>query len=454
MTTADDYINSVLAQLPHGAPLAPQIELELRATIAERLGHGQTLDLILRQLGDPVKLAESYLAAEPLVAAPAGDRILAKIVDVLVMLLIVAPLAWFVSYMVPGPPQLMAIVVFSAVCGSFLLGIATAFVEYASGQTPGKRLVGLRVVTESGRRIGVGQAVVRQLPILFSVIWVDALFALFTERRQRAFELLSQTRVVVAPRATKPKETDMRVAGVMICAALLWPSALNAQTVDPSGHWEGTIQLPSGELEIEADFIREPGGAVSGTMNQPAEQITGLPLGIVTMDGRSIRFHTRSDQPFIGVISADGRSISGGYNIQVYSIPFSLTRTGAARIAEPVKSAPIGSGLEGRWTAAITAGGATKHVMLTLANQPDGTAAGRLIHVDDGGLQIPLAISQDRSTVTLRATVLPASFGGTLSADGAELSGAWTQGATVLPVTFRRAEAPADPASPAAAHLP
>jgi hypothetical protein len=29
--------------------------------------------------------------------------------------------------------------------------------------------------------------------------WVDVLFALFNERRQRAFELLSKTRVVVPP---------------------------------------------------------------------------------------------------------------------------------------------------------------------------------------------------------------------------------------------------------------
>ena len=45
-----------------------------------------------------------------------------------------------------------------------------------------------------------GQAVVRQLPVLFQFFWIDVLFALFTERRQRAFELLSKTRVVVAPR--------------------------------------------------------------------------------------------------------------------------------------------------------------------------------------------------------------------------------------------------------------
>ena len=199
MTTADDYINSVLDQLPQGTPLGPQIGMELRAHIAERLEHGGSVDDVLRQLGDPVTLADSYLAAEPLVAPDLGDRTAAKLVDALAALVVVLPVAWFVSWMVPGPPQYTAVAVFVAICGCFFLGVATAFVEYASGQTPGKRLFGLRVVTESGRRIGAGQATVRQLPILLSVIWVDALFALFTERRQRAFELLSKTRVVVIP---------------------------------------------------------------------------------------------------------------------------------------------------------------------------------------------------------------------------------------------------------------
>ena len=38
----------------------------------------------------------------------------------------------------------------------------------------------------------------RQLSLVFQIFWIDAMFALFTERRQRAFELLSRTRVISA----------------------------------------------------------------------------------------------------------------------------------------------------------------------------------------------------------------------------------------------------------------
>jgi uncharacterized RDD family membrane protein YckC len=52
------------------------------------------------------------------------------------------------------------------------------------------------VVQESGAQITFGQSLVRQLGAFLQVFWIDALFALFTDKRQRAFEMLSKTRVV------------------------------------------------------------------------------------------------------------------------------------------------------------------------------------------------------------------------------------------------------------------
>ena len=84
---------------------------------------------------------------------------------------------------------------------ALLLGVSafwggTAWAEYRWGRTPGKRLFGLRVVTESGARLTPGRSAARQLPLLLQLFWIDAALVPFTERRQRAFELLTRTRVV------------------------------------------------------------------------------------------------------------------------------------------------------------------------------------------------------------------------------------------------------------------
>ena len=60
--------------MPRTMPRREQIAMELRGHISERLAAGQPLDEVLRQLGDPVALAESYLSAVPLVAGDFWSR--------------------------------------------------------------------------------------------------------------------------------------------------------------------------------------------------------------------------------------------------------------------------------------------------------------------------------------------------------------------------------------------
>jgi uncharacterized RDD family membrane protein YckC len=194
----DDYIVQVLDRLPPDSEIRAQVEMEVRSHLAERLEHGEPLEAALRQMGDATHLAESYLSAVPLVPAPFWTRVWAKLIDFLLAIAVVAPvlaLAWWVGDLA-----------FIATC-LFLLAVALPaypiIAEYQFAKTVGKRLFGLRVVRESGARISLGQSIVRQLPAFFQVFWIDAMFALFTDRHQRAFELLSKTRVVLATEVTR-----------------------------------------------------------------------------------------------------------------------------------------------------------------------------------------------------------------------------------------------------------
>src|SRR6266852_682230 len=131
---------------------------------------------------------------------------------------------------------------------------------------------------------------------------------------------------------------------LLIVAMFLLPApCLLAQTaVDPSGHWEGSIQIPGREMTFEVDLARNGKGELSGTVNNPAENIKGLPLRAVVVDGTSVSFDARRDQPLRGILAADGKSMSGDATLSGYILPFSLTRTGDARIFAPATSAPIG----------------------------------------------------------------------------------------------------------------
>ena len=75
---------------------------------------------------------------------------------------------------------------------------------------------------------------------------------------------------------------------VFVASLLLVPAtSLLAQTaVDPSGHWEGTVQLPSMPVNVEIDLAKNSKGELAGTFSQPADGVKGLPLSTVAVENR------------------------------------------------------------------------------------------------------------------------------------------------------------------------
>ena len=205
MKPEEIYVQQVLRHIVRG-PVRDQIEAELRGHIADRIERGGSVEDAIRQLGDPRGLAESYLTAVPMRKPPHFRRLLAKLVDLVLVFLLPCIVFW-VWWTTAAHKESEPVWIGFAIAYVLALGFSCWYpilMEYSSGQTLGKRMFGLQVVTEKGARIGLGQAIVRQLPIFLQVFTIDWLFALFTDRRQRAFEMLSKTRVVDVSEAAQP----------------------------------------------------------------------------------------------------------------------------------------------------------------------------------------------------------------------------------------------------------
>jgi hypothetical protein len=225
----------------------------------------------------------------------------------------------------------------------------------------------------------------------------------------------------------------------MLLSILLTLVVLTQPAADPSGHWQGKVQTPAGQMPIEVDLARNAKGEWTGTINLPDEQLKGLPLQSVELKGNKIGLNARRDQPMEGEISVDGKSIEGTLNTAEGGAPFVLTRTGDAVIAPAVTSDPIARDLEGLWNASLMTREGELQLALNLANQPDGKGMARIINITQGGLILPARFVQNASTVTLEITVLPLSFTGSLNAGRNELTGTIKQGSTSVPLTFKKA---------------
>src|SRR5260370_39089379 len=100
---------------------------------------------------------------------------------------------------------------------------------------------------------------------------------------------------------------------------------------DPSGHWEGTIQAPTAEFNVELDLARNPKGEPTGSLSSSAQHLKGLPLSDFALEGNTVSFQvkgTPGERAFKGILAPDGKSMSGDYTQGGQAIPFTLTRTG------------------------------------------------------------------------------------------------------------------------------
>jgi len=232
-----------------------------------------------------------------------------------------------------------------------------------------------------------------------------------------------------------------RTIHALLIVGLFMPSGVAvAARADLSGHWEGMVQAPEMTLDFQIDVAQGPSGAYAGTISLPSERLHGLPLKIVTLDGASVNFNARSDQTFAGKLSDDGNLITGEFTMQGGSAPFRLSRSGDPRIEPPVASPKISDRLAGRWSATITTHQGDVRLELTLSNSADGRSTGSLINVNEGGLELPLAIEETANGVTLRTTPIDSSFTGTLSTDATVLDGIFRQGAQSRAVTFQKTQ--------------
>ena len=121
---------------------------------------------------------------------------MAKLVDVVLVMIVAGGVAASLFLVLPSPlaqQWFLIVCVLGGLCGFISYTVAA---EYRLGWTLGKRMLGILVVRESGARISLGQSLLRQLPFLGQFFFIDALFVLFTERKQRAFEILTKTRAV------------------------------------------------------------------------------------------------------------------------------------------------------------------------------------------------------------------------------------------------------------------
>jgi uncharacterized RDD family membrane protein YckC len=208
MNMIERYIQEVMQNIYASPNERDRMEADLRAHFTEALARGEAPAEAIARMGSPRDLAEEFMSGVTLHYASFWLRLVAFIIDLLIITIVNLPLAvtaiWFGS-IVPQQPVGFDYVIGAieiAICAGtilVMLGIVLLYfpiLEGRFGQTIGKRLLKLHVLKESGVRIGYKEAFIRRLSYYFDFLLVDSLFIFFTSKKQRAFDVIARTVVV------------------------------------------------------------------------------------------------------------------------------------------------------------------------------------------------------------------------------------------------------------------
>lgn len=205
---ADKYIDDVLRRVVLPAARKESLRLDLREHfVAADEGHEPVAEVI-RRLGDPEEVAASFMEGAELDHAGAWPRLFALVADFGLCCLAMAPALVLVLALAHArageADRLSAFLLFVLFVPCVLAGFGVFILyfpifEHFFGWTPGKKLMKMRVVSEKGAPISLGAAFIRRLPFYFELIWLDGIFAIFTEKKQRAFDIVARTLVVNEP---------------------------------------------------------------------------------------------------------------------------------------------------------------------------------------------------------------------------------------------------------------
>jgi uncharacterized RDD family membrane protein YckC len=226
MKPADRYIADVLHHVFAASEDRERLEADLRSHFAEADAEGRAPREIIDGLGTPAEVADAFNAERQFEYAGFWQRFVAFVGDFGLLTWFTVPVIGlgFLMGVVGEEPGQVAVAWF-VLCGLLFLALMGIWIFYFplleahSGKTLGKYLMRIRVVRESGAPIGLGQAFVRRLSLFFEMLWIDALFIPFTDKRQRALDIIAKTVVAREPGERTP------AWGYVVCLLLPFAAA-------------------------------------------------------------------------------------------------------------------------------------------------------------------------------------------------------------------------------------
>jgi len=115
------------------------------------------------------------------------------------------------------------------------------------------------------------------------------------------------------------------VVGLAVVVMVFGIRALAAPGIE--GNWQGALITDSGSLQVLIHVQQDKDGRLTGTLDSPDQQVTGVPMSTVTYNEPDLHLTIeRFGCVYDGKISKDGSEIAGDWKQQGLSLPLTFKR--------------------------------------------------------------------------------------------------------------------------------
>jgi hypothetical protein len=261
--------------------------------------------------------------------------------------------------------------------------------------------------------------------------------------------------------------------GLMAFLGIAFSVAGGAQA-QLAGDWQGTLTANGTPFRIVWHVMADKDGVLTSTLDNLDQGTFGIKVKWTTVKGStltlsvddSVQINGEAVQviaSYVGTLSADATGVSGIWSQREPQEPpaqLDMRRVvGKVATDPPVPAAQTDTAqtpgpemqqrpqIAGDWQGTLSAGPVQLRLVLHITAAADGSLSGTLDSVDQGALGLPVSgIAVKDASFGFNVDTVHGSYAGTLSKDGTEIDGTWTQGMP-LPLNFKRAAAPAQKAA-------
>jgi hypothetical protein len=234
-----------------------------------------------------------------------------------------------------------------------------------------------------------------------------------------------------------------------LLATIFFASAVLCQGAESAaGRWEGSAQIPGGELKLIVDLSEEGGQGWIGSIIVPGFGVKGAPLGDIAVKDSEFAFAIKGalggeregHAKLKAHLTADGH-LAGDFMQGGNTAPLVLERTGPPQVELPSRSTAVSKELEGEWKGDYELNGYARHVTMKFANRGADGAGVEFVIVGKKTNNVPVSlVTQEGDFLSVRSDEFGITYEGRFGKEAGEIKGTFTQGPFELPLVMRRAQ--------------